>query len=121
MMTDEQLRRLTRADLEDLRRRTLDELVRRNREGEPSEATVPASASEATEAVASPVSYVVEQRAHADGWLQAEMRVYVRKDGTRAERGPYWYFRHHQDGKQKKAYLGKTDDPEGKLLEKRGG
>ena len=33
-------------------------------------------------------------------------------------RGPYWYFRYHEDGEQRKTYLGKADDPEGKLSEK---
>ena len=41
------------------------------------------------------------------------------RDGHRTLRGPYWYFRYHADGKQKKIYLGKTDDPESKLSEKR--
>jgi len=43
----------------------------------------------------------------------------VGRDGHRTLRGPYWYFRYHADGKQKKIYLGKTDDPESKLSEKR--
>jgi hypothetical protein len=47
------------------------------------------------------------------------MRGYVRKDGTRAERGPYWYFRYHQQGRQRKLYLGRTDNPEAALVEKR--
>ncbi len=64
-------------------------------------------------------SRVVAARAFGDGWLQAEVRTYRRKDGTETERGPYWYFRYHQDGGQKKLYLGKTDDPEGRLREKR--
>ena len=70
-------------------------------------------------APADPVSYVVEQRPHADGWLQAEMRVHVRKDGGRTERGPYWYFRYHQDGRQRTLYVGKTEDPEAALEAKR--
>jgi hypothetical protein len=36
-----------------------------------------------------------------------------------AGRGPYWYFLYHEDGEQRKTYLGKADDPEGKLSEKR--
>ncbi len=68
-----------------------------------------------------PVSGVVEYRPHADGTLQAEIRRYYRKDGSANEQGPYWYFRYHEDGKQKKIYLGKTDNPQGKLAEKRGG
>jgi hypothetical protein len=66
-----------------------------------------------------PVSGVVEYRPHADGTLQKEIRRYYRKDGTPKEQGPYWYFRYHEGGKQKKLYLGKTNDPEGTLAAKR--
>jgi hypothetical protein len=66
-----------------------------------------------------PVSGVVEYRPHADGTLQKEIRRYYRKDGTPKEQGPYWYFRYHEGGKQKKLYLGKTSDPEGTLAAKR--
>ncbi len=66
-----------------------------------------------------PVSGVVEYRPYADGTLQAEVRYHVRKDGTATEQGPYWYFRYHESGRQKKLYLGKTDDPEGELARKR--
>jgi hypothetical protein len=69
---------------------------------------------------AAPVSFVVAQRPFEDGWLQAEMRVYVRKDGGRTTRGPYWYFRYHQGGKQRTMYIGKTDEPEAALEAKRG-
>ncbi len=65
------------------------------------------------------VSGVLEYRPHADGTLQAEVRRYVRKDGSVKEQGPYWYFRYHEGGRQKKLYLGKTDDPEGELARKR--
>ena len=64
-------------------------------------------------------SRVVGARPCADGWLQAEVRTYRRKDGGSTERGPYWYFRYHDAGRQKKLYLGRTDDPEGRLREKR--
>jgi hypothetical protein len=66
-----------------------------------------------------PVSGVVEYRPHADGTLQQEVRTYYRKDDTPKEQGPYWYFRYHEGGKQKKLYLGKTDDPEGELERRR--
>ena len=66
-----------------------------------------------------PVSGVVEYRPHADGTLQAEIRRYYRKDGTAKEQGPYWYFRYHEGGKQKKLYLGRTDAPEAELARKR--
>jgi hypothetical protein len=63
---------------------------------------------------------VVEYHPHADdGTLQKEVRTFYRKDGTPTEQGPYWYFRYHEDGKQKKLYLGKTDDPEGELERRR--
>lgn len=66
-----------------------------------------------------PVSDVLEYRPHADGYLQYEVRRYRRKDGSMKEHGPYWYFRYHEGGKQRTLYLGKTDDPEGVLEQKR--
>jgi hypothetical protein len=65
------------------------------------------------------VSGVLEYQPYADGTLQAEIRRYVRKDGSAKEQGPYWYFRYHEGGKQKKIYLGRTDDPEGELQRRR--
>ncbi len=62
---------------------------------------------------------VLEYRPHADGTLQAEVRRYVRKDGSVKEQGPYWYFRYHEEGRQKKLYLERTDDPEGEFALKR--
>ncbi len=62
---------------------------------------------------------MVEYRPHADETLQAEVRCYVRKDGTAKEWGTYLYFRYHESGKQKKLYLGCTEDPEGELARKR--
>ncbi len=66
-----------------------------------------------------PVSGVLEYRPYADGTLQKEIRRYYRKDGSAKVQGPYWYFRYHGGGKQKKLYLGRTDDPEGELARKR--
>lgn len=66
-----------------------------------------------------PVSGVLEYRPHADGTLQAEVRRYYRKDGSAKEQGPYWYFRYHEGGKQRKLYLGRTDDPEREVARKR--
>jgi hypothetical protein len=66
-----------------------------------------------------PVSDVLEYRPHADGYLQYEVRRYVRKDGSVKEHGPYWYFRYHEGGRQRTLYLGKTDNPEGVLQQKR--
>ena len=70
---------------------------------------------------ATALSDVVERRTHADGLLQAEVRRQRRKDGTYGEFGPYWYFYHVKDGRNRSVYLGKTDDPEGALRAKRGG
>ena len=64
-------------------------------------------------------SQVLKGRPYGDGWLQLERRIYVRKDGGVSVRGPYWYFRYHEGGRQRKLYLGKTGDPEATLEEKR--
>jgi hypothetical protein len=57
-------------------------------------------------------STVVERRAYGSGVLQLEKR---------GDSGPYWYFHHRKDGKQKTVYLGKTDAPEIKLAQIKGG
>jgi hypothetical protein len=61
---------------------------------------------------AGPSSTVVERRAYGSGVLQLEKR---------GESGPYWYFHHRKDGMQKSVYLGKTDAPEIKLAQIKGG
>jgi len=61
---------------------------------------------------AGPSSTVVERRAYGSGVLQLEKR---------GQSGPYWYFHHRKDGKQKTIYLGKTDAPEIKLAQLKGG
>src|SRR5215218_3750371 len=66
-----------------------------------------------------PVMEVLEYCPHKDGYLQLELRRYVRRDGSARERGPYWYFQFHEGGKRKKFYLGKTSDPESTLATKR--
>jgi hypothetical protein len=63
-------------------------------------------------AAAGPSSTVIERRAYGSGVLQLEKR---------GESGPYWYFHHRKDGKQKSVYLGKTDAPEIKLAQLKGG
>jgi hypothetical protein len=68
---------------------------------------------------APPVTEVLKYRPHEDGYLQLELRRYIRRDGSARERGPYWYFQFHEGGKRKKLYLGKTSDPEGTLDAKR--
>ena len=57
-------------------------------------------------------STIVERRTYGRGVLQLEKRD---------ESGPYWYFHHRKDGKQKTVYLGKTDAPEIKLAQIKGG
>jgi hypothetical protein len=64
-------------------------------------------------------SQVLEGKPYRDGWLQLERRIYERKDGGLSVRGPYWYFRYHEEGRQRKLYLGKTEEPEAKVEEKR--
>jgi hypothetical protein len=71
------------------------------------------------ESAVPPVTEVLEYRPHEDGYLQLELRRYIRRDGSARERGPYWYFQFHEGGKRKKLYLGKTTDPEGALKAKR--
>jgi hypothetical protein len=61
---------------------------------------------------AGPSSTVIERRAYGSGVLQLEKR---------GESGPYWYFHHRKDGKQKTIYLGKTEAPEIKLAQIKGG
>jgi hypothetical protein len=61
---------------------------------------------------AGPSSTVIERRAYGSGVLQLEKR---------GESGPYWYFHHRKDGKQKTIYLGKTNAPEIKLAQLKGG
>jgi hypothetical protein len=53
------------------------------------------------------VTEVLEYRPYEDGYLQLELRRYVRRDGSARERGPYWYFQFHEHGKRKKLYLDK--------------
>ena len=63
-------------------------------------------------------STVIERRDYRNGVLQLEGRAYRRKkDGESIERGPYWYFKYREGGKQRTLYLGKTDNPEAKVNE----
>jgi hypothetical protein len=71
------------------------------------------------EGAAPSVTEVLEYRPHEDGYLQLELRRYIRLDGSARERGPYWYFQFHEGGKRRKLYLGKTSDPESALAAKR--
>lgn len=106
MLTDSKLRRATREELTALRSRIFGELARRDVEGEPSEA------------ITGPM--VVESRPHADGLLLLERRIFTPKTGGPPKvRGPYWTFRFNKDGKRRSLYIGKTDNPEAALEEKR--
>src|SRR5829696_8195100 len=58
-------------------------------------------ASRSQEGAAPPVTGVLEYRPHEDGYLQLELRRYIRRDGSARERGPYWYFQFHEGGKRK--------------------
>jgi hypothetical protein len=66
----------------------------------------------ASTATTAPSSTVLERRSYGSGVLQLERR---------GESGPYWYFHHRKDGKQKTVYIGKTDQPEIKLAQIKGG
>jgi hypothetical protein len=95
------------------------ELLRRKRQRRAFSAGEGRDASRDKEGAASPVTEVLGYRPHEDGYLQLELRRYIRRDGSDRERGPYWYFQFHEGGKRKKLYLGKTSDPEGTLAAKR--
>ncbi|MDP9440460.1 MAG: hypothetical protein M3P49_17265 [Actinomycetota bacterium] len=60
-------------------------------------------------------SSVLERRAHGAGVLQLEMRTYA---GTGRQRGPYWYFKYREGGRQRTLYVGKTETPEAMVEEK---
>jgi hypothetical protein len=53
-------------------------------------------------------SGVVERRPYANGVLQLEYRTNPK---TGNERGPHWYFKWRENGKQRTKYVGLTDDP----------
>ena len=97
----------------------LEEELRRERERRASSAGGGWDAPHHQEGTAPPVTEVLEYRPYEDGYLQLELRRYVRGDGSARERGPYWYFQFHEGGKRKKLYLGKTSDPESTLAAKR--
>jgi len=61
---------------------------------------------------AGPSSTVIERRAYGSGVLQLERR---------GVSGSYWLFDHRKDGKQETIYIGKTEEPEIKLAQIKGG
>lgn len=54
-------------------------------------------------------SEVLHYVPHADGTLQLEKRIRIGKDGRVIKTGPYWYFRHMAEGRQRMRYIGKTE------------
>jgi hypothetical protein len=97
----------------------LEDEIRRERQRRASSAGEQDSPPRIQEDAAPPLTEVLEYRPHEDGYLQLELRRYIRRDGSARERGPYWYFQFHEGGKRKKLYLGKTGDPESTLAAKR--
>jgi hypothetical protein len=97
----------------------LEDELRRERERRASSAGGGGDACHVQESAAPPVTEVLEYRPYQDGYLQLELRRYIRRDGSARERGPYWYFQYHEGGKRKKLYLGKTSNPEITLVTKR--
>jgi hypothetical protein len=106
---------LTGAQLERLE----DELRRERQRRASSAGDGGQDASHIQEGTVPPVTEVLEYRPYEDGYLQLELRRYIRRDGSARERGPYWYFQFHEGGKRRKLYLGKTSDPESTLGAKR--
>ena len=97
----------------------LEEEIRRERQRRASSEGGGEGAPQIHEGTAPPLTEVLEYRPFDDGYLQLELRRYVRRDGSTRERGPYWHFQFHEGGKLTKLYLGKTNDPEGTLVAKR--
>jgi hypothetical protein len=97
----------------------LDDEIRRELRRRASYAGEEQDAPRVQEGAAPPVTQVLEYRPHKDGYLQLELRRYIRRDGSSRERGPYWYFQFHEGGKRRKLYLGKTGDPQSTLAAKR--
>ena len=97
----------------------LEDALRRERQRRASSSGGGRDAHRIQEGATPSVTEVLEYRPHEDGYLQLELRRYIRRDGSARERGPYWYFQFHEGGKRKKLYLGKTNDPEGMLAAKR--
>jgi hypothetical protein len=97
----------------------LEEEIRRERQRRASSEGGGEGAPQIHEGTAPPLTEVLEYRPYEDGYLQLELRRYVRRDGSTRERGPYWYFQFHEGGKRKKLYLDKTSDPEDTLAAKR--
>jgi hypothetical protein len=97
----------------------LEDEIRRERQRRASSVGGGEGAPQIHERTAPPLTEVLEYHPHEDGYLQLELRRYIRLDGSARERGPYWYFQYHEGGKRRKLYLGKTSDPQSTLAAKR--
>jgi len=89
-LVEEIIGRLTGAQLG-----RLEEELRRERQRRASSAGGE-DASRVQVGAAPPLTEVLEYRPHEDGYLQLELRRYIRRDGSAHERGPYWYFQFHE-------------------------
>jgi hypothetical protein len=107
------------SDLTESQLGRLEDEIRRERQRRAPSAGGEQNSPHAQEGATQPVTEVLEYRPYEDGYLQRELRRYIRRDGSSRERGPYWYFQFHEGGKRKKLYLGKTSDPESTLAAKR--
>jgi hypothetical protein len=116
-MVEEIIGRLT--ELTEAQLGRLEDELRRERQRRASSAGGGEDAPRVQEDATPPFTEVLEYRPQEDGYLQLELRRYIRRDGSARERGPYWYFQFHEGGKRKKLYLGKTSDPESTLAAKR--
>ena len=98
-MVEEIIGRLPELTESQLRR--LEDELRRERQGRASSEGGGQDAPRIQEGAAPPVTEVLEYRPHEDGYLQLELRRYVRRDGSTRERGPYWYFQFHEGEKRR--------------------
>ena len=76
----------------------LEDELRRERQRRTSFADGEEDAPCVQEDVAPPVTEVLEYHPYEDGYMQLELRRYIRRDGSASERGPYWYFQFHEGG-----------------------
>jgi hypothetical protein len=107
MLTETQMRTARTEELESLRNRIEAELARR----------------ELAEKEPAPGRQVVEERPALAGTLRLEMVNCGKDRCKKCERGeghgPYWYLYFRRNGKLASKYIGKTDDPERALAEKK--
>jgi hypothetical protein len=79
----------------------LEDEIRRERQRRASSEGGGEGAPRIQEDAAPPVTEVLEYRPHEDGYLQLELRRYIRRDGSARERGPYWYFQFHEGASER--------------------